>query len=98
MRKLVAVTQMTLDGVMQALGGPEEDPSGGFDLGGWSVGYFDDALRQRSQAARETFRSSGPDREAGRWSRWRFRSTSPTCGPCSENAQRGLQHGPCRDR
>ena len=28
MRKLVAVTQMTLDGVMQALGGPEEDPSG----------------------------------------------------------------------
>jgi hypothetical protein len=55
MRKLVAVTQMTLDGVMQALGGPEEDPSG--------VGYFDDALGQRSQAAREIFRSSGPDRE-----------------------------------
>jgi hypothetical protein len=43
MRKLVAVTQMTLDGVMQALGGPEEDPSGGFDLGGWPVDYFDDA-------------------------------------------------------
>jgi hypothetical protein len=31
MRKLVAVTQMTLDGVMQAPGGPEEDPSGGFE-------------------------------------------------------------------
>jgi hypothetical protein len=31
MRKLIAVTQMTLDGVMQALGGPEEDPSGGLD-------------------------------------------------------------------
>jgi hypothetical protein len=56
MRKLVAVTQMTLDGVMQALGGPEEDPSGGFDLGGWSVGYFDDALGQRSQAGRRPVR------------------------------------------
>jgi hypothetical protein len=86
MRKLVAVTQMTLDGVMQALGGPEEDPSGGFGLGGWSVGYFDDALGPWSQAARETFRSSSPDSNgAGRCSRWRFRSTSPTCGPCSEN-------------
>jgi dihydrofolate reductase len=47
MRKLVAVTQMTLDGVMQAPGGPEEDPSGGFEIGGWSVGYFDDMLGQQ---------------------------------------------------
>jgi dihydrofolate reductase len=47
MRKLVAVTQMTLDGVMQAPGGPEEDPTGGFEVGGWSVGYFDDVLGQQ---------------------------------------------------
>jgi dihydrofolate reductase len=47
MRKLVAVTQMTLDGVMQAPGGPEEDPSGGFEIGGWSFGYFDDVLGQQ---------------------------------------------------
>jgi dihydrofolate reductase len=47
MRKLVAVTQMTLDGVMQAPGGPEEDPAGGFELGGWSFGYFDDVLGQQ---------------------------------------------------
>jgi dihydrofolate reductase len=46
MRKLVAVTQMTLDGVMQALGGPEEDPSGGFEQGGWSVNYFDEVLEE----------------------------------------------------
>jgi hypothetical protein len=40
--------------------------------------------RWESQAALETFRSSGPDTDsAGRCSRWRFRSTSPTCGPCS---------------
>lgn len=41
MRKLVASTFMTLDGVMQAPGGPEEDPSGGFTHGGWSVNYWD---------------------------------------------------------
>jgi dihydrofolate reductase len=35
---------MTLDGVMQAPGGPEEDPSGGFELGGWSVKYWDDLM------------------------------------------------------
>jgi dihydrofolate reductase len=46
MRKLVAATQMTLDGVLQAPGGPEEDPTGGFEIGGWAVGYFDDVLGQ----------------------------------------------------
>ena len=39
MRKIVANTFMTLDGVMQAPGGPEEDPTGGFNYGGWSVNY-----------------------------------------------------------
>ena len=44
MRKLVVNTFMTLDGVMQAPGGPEEDPSNDFALGGWSVNYWDDKM------------------------------------------------------
>jgi dihydrofolate reductase len=56
MRKLVAAIQTTLDGVMQAPGGPEEDPSGGFELGGWAFGYFDDALGERAEEGfREPF-------------------------------------------
>ncbi len=44
MRKLAVLSFMTLDGVMQAPGGPEEDPTGGFKHGGWVAGYFDDFL------------------------------------------------------
>jgi dihydrofolate reductase len=44
MRKLVALFFITLDGVMQAPGGPEEDPTDGFNHGGWVAGYFDDFL------------------------------------------------------
>jgi dihydrofolate reductase len=44
MRKLVVGTFLTLDGVMQAPGDPEEDPTGGFTLGGWSVNHWDDQM------------------------------------------------------
>ena len=47
MRPLVVNTFVTLDGVMQAPGGPEEDPTGGFAHGGWSAGYWDDAMGEK---------------------------------------------------
>ena len=46
MRKLVVQTFLTLDGVMQAPGGPGEDDDGGFAYGGWSVNYWDDQMGQ----------------------------------------------------
>jgi len=42
MRRLIASTMVSLDGVLQAPGGPEEDPTGGFAFGGWSFPYWDD--------------------------------------------------------
>ena len=48
MRKLIVNTFVSLDGVMQAPGGPEEDPTGGFTLGGWSVSYWDDEMMDRA--------------------------------------------------
>src|SRR5688500_13850147 len=47
MRNLAVNTFMSLDGVMQAPGGPEEDPTGGFTHGGWAVNYFDDEMMAR---------------------------------------------------
>lgn len=44
MRKLVVLTFLTLDGIMQGPGGPGEDDSGDFKSGGWAVNYFDDAV------------------------------------------------------
>lgn len=44
MRKIIAAAFVSLDGVMQAPGGPDEDPTGGFEHGGWLVPHFDETL------------------------------------------------------
>jgi dihydrofolate reductase len=46
MRELIVNTFLTLDGVMQAPGDPEEDPSAGFEHGGWSFGYWDEQMQE----------------------------------------------------
>ncbi len=46
MRQLVAVEFLSLDGVMQAPGSPEEDPSGGFRHGGWGAQFFDPVIAE----------------------------------------------------
>lgn len=43
MRKIIVLSFITLDGVMQAPGGPDEDRDGGFEYGGWTAPYFDEA-------------------------------------------------------
>jgi len=42
MRKIIVLSMITLDGVMQAPGGPKEDTSGGFKYGGWTASYGDE--------------------------------------------------------
>lgn len=49
MRKLIVAEHISLDGVIQSPGGPEEDPSGEFRLGGWIVPYADEAIGQALQ-------------------------------------------------
>src|SRR5215510_44829 len=44
MRKLIVGAQVSIDGVMQAPGGPSEDPTKGFRFGGWVMPYFDEVF------------------------------------------------------
>lgn len=56
MRKVVATTFVSIDGVMQAPGGPEEDTDGGFKFGGWTFHYWDEMMGGiMDEAMREPF-------------------------------------------
>src|SRR5687767_6180194 len=50
MRKIIGAVFLSLDGVMQAPGGPDEEPTGGFALGGWLFDYFDEEVGERIDA------------------------------------------------
>ena len=52
MRKVIVGAFVSLDGVMQAPGGPEEDPTGGFQFGGWTFPHWDEVM---DSAMGETF-------------------------------------------
>src|ERR1044072_2164418 len=49
MRKLIVAEHISLDGIIQSPGSPEEDPSGDFGLGGWTVPYDDEVIGQEVQ-------------------------------------------------
>ncbi len=49
MRKIIVLSMITLDGVMQAPGGPKEDKSGGFKYGGWTAPYSDEVFNKLMQ-------------------------------------------------
>ena len=61
MRRLIVSTFALLDGIMQAPGGPEEDPTGGFTLGGWMFNYGDEAMDLQQQVSTARI-------ESGAWS------------------------------
>src|SRR5438067_12450699 len=67
MRNLIAITQVTLDGVMQAPGGSEEDRQNGFTHGGWAMPLVDDALNIVETASAYDMLLGRHDIFAGYW-------------------------------
>jgi dihydrofolate reductase len=55
MRKIIVGAQVSMDGVMQAPGGPSEDPSKGFEFGGWAMPYFDEVFGEEIDRLFENF-------------------------------------------
>ena len=58
MRKIIVLSFITLDGIMQAPGGPEEDPSGGFKYGGWTAPYFNEADQEAGALMEKQMKSA----------------------------------------
>jgi dihydrofolate reductase len=89
MRDLAVLAFVTLDGVMQAPGGPEEDPSGGFASGGWSVPYFDAVVEESmDEVMGDTF-----DLVLGRKTYEIFAAHWPYAeGPTADSLNRAAKH------
>lgn len=58
MRKIIVQEFITLDGVMQAPGGPDEDTSSGFEFGGWTAPYFHEADQEGGEMMQKWMKSS----------------------------------------
>jgi dihydrofolate reductase len=95
MRKLIVAEYLSLDGVMQAPGGPEEDPSGEFKLGGWEAVYDEEAngpflaelFKQKYELllGRRTY-----DIWAGYWPT--VKSETPGAGPIADHFNKTAKH------
>ena len=90
MRKVIVSTFMSLDGVMQAPGGPEEDPTGGFTLGGWLTPYWDESMN----AAMGQFMSQPFDLLLGRKTYEIFAAHWPFAGdnPITDKFNKAVKH------
>jgi dihydrofolate reductase len=55
MRKIIVGAQVSMDGVMQAPGGPTEDPTKGFKFGGWAMSYFDQEFGEELERVFKNF-------------------------------------------
>ena len=79
MRKLIASTFVSLDGILQAPGGPDEDPTSGFSLGGWTFPYWDEHMDPSTAgfdgADRELVLAEGSTRSSRRTGRTSPRTT-----------------------
>jgi dihydrofolate reductase len=100
MRKLIVAEFISLDGVIQAPGGPEEDPSNGFRLGGWQVPYPDEAIGEAvmdlfSQPFELLLGRRTYDIWAAYWPRIGAKSPShPIAGPFNSTRKHVATHRP----
>jgi hypothetical protein len=84
MRKIIVGAQVSLDGVMQAPGGPSEDPTQGFKFGGWAMPYFAQEREALEAGRRPKPRHPGQHRARPRCSpmTWSTLSLSSRCRSC----------------
>jgi dihydrofolate reductase len=91
MRKIIVGAMVSLDGVMQAPGGPSEDPTKGFEFGGWQLPYFDqefgEELDRVFKGKFDLLLGRGTYRFSPRTGRTRLTAASRNCSTRSKNTR-----------